>query len=125
MLRHRDRHGRRLAKSLEYDWAELIEIAHNAILRSTIHKAPKLVPQIENIRYELFDLPNLEELSLFKKPPMADSRAVKDLIQVSIFRRPIEVKSKIAQEKVALIRLAVGEALAELLNVDPKVFSGD
>jgi hypothetical protein len=56
---------------------------------------------------------------------MADARAVKDLIQVSIFRRPIEVKSKFAQEKVALIRLAVGEALAELLNVDPKVFSGD
>jgi hypothetical protein len=44
-------------------------------------------------------------------------------IQVAIFRRPIEVRASSNKGRVSLLRFAIAESLAELLNVDIEVFN--
>lgn len=123
VLRHRDRHGRRPTEPLRWDWAELISQANNSILRSVIKRAPHLETQIRGIRYEVFDLPNLTELSLGNQPALATATNSATGIQVAIFRRPIEVRASSNRGRVSLLRFAIAESLAELLNTDIDFFN--
>lgn len=124
MLRHRDRHSRRPAQPLRLDWPELIAQANNAILRSVIKRAPELENQIRGIRYELFDLPNLAQITAGQQS-LATASLVNGQIHLAIFRRPIEVRANKNKSRVLLIRYAIAEALAELLNIDVDLLTGD
>ena len=124
MLRHRDRHNRRPAQPLRLDWPELIAQANNAILRSVIKRAPELENQIRGIRYELFDLPNLAQITAGQQS-LATASLVNGQIHLAIFRRPIEVRANKNKPRVLLIRYAIAEALAELLNIDVDLLTGD
>lgn len=123
VLRHRDRHGRRPAEPLRFDWNELISQANNSILRSVIRKAPELEAKIRSIRYELFDLPNLTELTEGNPTPLATATQVDGQIRVAIFRRPIEVRAASNRARVSILKFAIAEALADLLNVDLDFFN--
>lgn len=124
MLRHRDRHNRRPTQPLRLDWPELIAQANNAILRSVIKRAPELENQIRSIRYELFDLPNLAQVTAGQQS-LATASLVNGQIHLAIFRRPIEVRANKNKSRVLLIRYAIAEALAELLNIDVDLLTGD
>lgn len=122
MLRHRDRHGRRSVQAIRLDWDELIEQAHNAILRNVIRKAPELEAQLRQVRFELFDLPNLTEFPTGGAAPLATATQNENLISIAIFRRPIEVRAGSNKARVTLLRYAIAEALAQLLNVQIEIF---
>lgn len=124
MLGHRDRHNRRPTQPLRLDWPELIAQANNAILRSVIKRAPELENQIRGIRYELFDLPNLAQVTAGQQS-LATASLVNGQIHLAIFRRPIEVRANKNKSRVLLIRYAIAEALAELLNIDVDLLTGD
>ena len=123
VLRHRDRHGRRPTEPLRWDWPELISQAHNSILRSVIKRAPELEAQIRGIGFELIDLPNLTELELGNQLSLTNAAMTQTGIKVAIFRRPIEVRASSNKGRVSLLRFAIAESLAELLNVDIEVFN--
>ena len=88
-----------------------------------IKRAPRLEAQIRAIRFELIDLPNLPELELGNPVTLASAINATNGIQVAIFRRPIEVRASSNKARVSLLRFAIAESLAELLNVDIEVFT--
>lgn len=123
MLRHRDRHNRRPTDPIRLDWHELISQANDSILRTVIRRAPELADQVRAIRYELFDLPNLAELNSSNTAPLASALVKEGIIQVAIFRRPIEVRASSNRARKSLIRFAITQTLSELLNVDIDLFN--
>ncbi len=88
-----------------------------------IKRAPRLEAQIRAIRFELIDLPNITELELGNPVSLASASNITNGIQVAIFRRPIEVRASSNKARVSLLRFAIAESLAELLNVDIEVFN--
>ena len=88
-----------------------------------IKRAPELEAQIRGIGFELIDLPNLTELELGNQLSLTNAAMTPTGIQVAIFRRPIEVRASSNKGRVSLLRFAIAESLAELLNVDIEVFN--
>jgi hypothetical protein len=88
-----------------------------------IKRAPELEAQIRGIRFELIDLPNLTELELGNQLSQTNAAMTPTGIHVAIFRRPIEVRANSNKGRVSLLRFAIAESLAELLNVDIEVFN--
>jgi len=105
------------------EWHELISQAKDSILRCVIKRAPELEKDIRSIGYEIVDLPNLSELPEDSSPPLATAVKRDGFIRIEIYRRPIEVRASSNRARKSIIRFAIAEALAELLNVDIDLFT--
>lgn len=96
----------------------MISQANDSILRTVIRRAPELVDQVRSIRYQLLELPNLDQLASGNTPALATAIVQDGVIQVTIFRRPIEVRATSNRARKSLIRFAIAGTVSEVLNVD-------
>ncbi|MER5891003.1 metallopeptidase family protein [Streptomyces sp. NPDC001941] len=119
--RRRDRHGRGMRGPVAPPQVPLSlsrAETFRDLVQDSVERLERRWPQLADVEFMVQDVPGPQEDSV----PLGDSLpAAKDRpARITVYRRPVEIRTKSRDERALLVHEVVVEQVAELLGLSPE-----